>query len=186
MEIRVAYLPDSLPAVALDGRVNYVLMDPDVVCVEGKPSKAAIMRELLKDLGSNPPSHILFTDCDILYPEDFVPDLIDSKASYQVADRIDLTAEETMSFMRLGEIPATGTINPKKRGMGWFQFVRWDALSFVTRQYRWDYKGYDVFDWVLNRDLCVFGDPRILPCSPFVHLWHGDPGSTWKGTDVDL
>lgn len=158
-------------------------MHPSTHLINGITSKPSMLHEMYRTRLNTSYTHILFTDCDIIFPNDFGPQSIGCNDIYQVAERVDLNHIETSACIGGARAGADySDINHSKTGMGWFQLIRREAFSYATRGYTWKHDGYDVFDWELNRDLSRIAPPRTVQCSPFFHLWHGDSGSTWKGT----
>ena len=154
-------------------------------------SKPAMLKKMIDSMRQNPPTYVLFTDADIIPPPDLFEAITSKSVVFWVAHRVDLSQVMTESFLRSGELPSDEVLRAhpivgKKVGMGWFQMVRWEALSAVYPSLRWDTPGYDKFDYSLWQELNNrFGSRLIQTKRPFVHLWHGDPGSTWQGTNKE-
>ena len=150
--------------------------------------KGMLLRSLMKFL----PGHqkIIFTDADVVPPVDLFEMLaFFYDKDYIVADRIELNEEETDICLESGALPGipkdelTHRIELKKRGMGWFQCVSVDVLNKIASKLPWSHEGYDLFDWVLNRDIVEnFGEPYVIQ-QHFYHLWHGASSANWKGAD---
>jgi hypothetical protein len=167
-------------------------MLPDVYPNGSKvESKPAMLKILIDSMRKNPPTYVLFTDADIIPPPDLFEAITSNSVVFWVANRVDLDQVMTEAFLKSGNLPSDDVLNacpliPKKVGMGWFQLVRWEALSAVYPHLRWDTVGYDKFDYSLWQELNKrFGSRKLRTKRPFVHLWHGDPGSTWQGTEKD-
>jgi hypothetical protein len=154
-------------------------------------SKGIMLRRAIDSMRKSPPTHVLFTDADIIPPPGLAEALKKIHAPYAVADRVDLGQIMTELFLSNGSLPPTIALRgmprtPKKRGMGWFQLVKWEALSSITPATDWTRQGYDVLDWEMDRDLAArYSRELVMTENPFIHLWHGNPGSTWKGTDKE-
>lgn len=151
-------------------------------------SKPAMLRETINSMRRDPPTYVLFTDADIIPPHDLFEAITSQQTIFWVANRVDLNQVMTESFLRNGTLPSNQvlkSITPveKKIGMGWFQMIRWEALNAILPSLDWYSPGYDKFDYSLWQEAKKrFGCSQIMTERPFVHLWHGDPGSTWKGT----
>ena len=154
-------------------------------------SKPAMLKILIDGMRRNPPTYVLFTDADIIPPPDLFESITSKSVVFWVANRVDLNQVMTESFLRSGNLPSdevlcTYPVIEKKMGMGWFQLVRWEALNAVYSNLKWDTPGYDKFDFSLWQELHNrFGFKQLCTRRPFVHLWHGNPGSTWQGTNKE-
>lgn len=154
-------------------------------------SKPAMLKQMIDSMRKNPPTYVLFTDADIIPPPDLFEAITSKSVIFWTANRVDLNQVMTESFLRSGILPSDDVLRAhpiiaKKTGMGWFQMVRWEALNVVIPSLQWDTPGYDKFDFSLWKELDNrFGSKNICTKRPFVHLWHGDPGSTWQGTDKE-
>lgn len=186
LSFSVACLEDDPPPFEAPPCVSLVPMARADAFRDGIPSKGAMLFRVLQKTMSRQ-DRFLFTDCDIVFPDDFSPQSIDPARPYQVASRIDLGREDTAAYMADGTLPrVVPVVNPSKYGMGWFQLVEFKAFVQAVRPKDWERPGFDVIDWTLNRDLEETHGSSLVRCSPFLHLWHGEPGSTWKGTSEDL
>lgn len=154
-------------------------------------SKPAMLKKMIDNMRRDPPTYVLFTDADIIPPPDLFEAITSKSVVFWVANRVDLSQVMTEAFLRSGNLPSDEVLRAhpiiaKKMGMGWFQMVRWEALSSVYPHLQWDTPGYDKFDFSLWQELhSRFGSRQLYTKRPFVHLWHGDPGSTWQGTDKE-
>jgi hypothetical protein len=158
---------------------------------DGLESKPAMLKEMIHDMRRDPPAYVLFTDADIVPPPDLFESITSTSVVFWVSNRVDLDQVMTESFLRTGKLPSNEVLKSlqptlKKKGMGWFQMVRWEALNVVSPLLDWTSPGYDKFDYSLWQKLSDrFGSSTVKTQRPFVHLWHGDPGSTWKGTEKE-
>lgn len=192
LDIKVAYPRFRPPSNQLPHDVfEYKLISDAYLPGSLVESKPMMLKRMIDEMRRDPPTYVVFTDADIIPPPDLFDGVTNKTTLFWTASRVDLSQVMTESFLRSGNLPSNEVLRShpteeKKIGMGWFQMVRWEALNAVYPSLPWHTSGYDKFDYALWQELNNrFGSRQLYTKRPFVHLWHGDPGSTWQGTDKE-